>query len=87
MNKANIRLAHELANNSYSVLAYWCANLATTALLLVFCLPGVAIAYFMMGFPGRAFPVMMLNAWMVSTIDCIWFSNRKCLLCVGGICW
>jgi ABC-type lipoprotein export system ATPase subunit len=65
MNKANIRLAHELANNSYSVLAYWCANLATTALLLVFCLPGVAIGYFMMGFPARAFPVMMLNAWMV----------------------
>jgi ABC-type multidrug transport system ATPase subunit len=65
MNKANQRFAHEHTNGSYSVPAYWWADLLTVSTLLVFYLPGAAIAYFMAGLPGKAFPFLMLLFWMV----------------------
>jgi hypothetical protein len=64
--KANGRFQHEHTNNSYSVLAGWSAELFCVASLLVTYIPGAAIGYFMAGFPGKAFPFMMLLLWMVS---------------------
>lgn len=65
LNKANQRFAHEHSNGSYSVLACWVADLFSVSSLLVSYIPGTAIAYFMAGFPGKAFPFLMLLFWLV----------------------
>jgi ABC-type multidrug transport system ATPase subunit len=66
MNQGNIRLEHELANGSYFVFSYFCAQLTTTSLLLLTYMPGVILAYFMIGFPAVALPGMLLAAWTVA---------------------
>mmetsp|Transcript_17556 Transcript_17556/g.33104 ORF Transcript_17556/g.33104 Transcript_17556/m.33104 type:complete len:1326 (-) Transcript_17556:147-4124(-) len=66
MNKGNIRLEHELANGSYTVIAYFFAQITTTSLLLVSYMPGVILAFFMMGFPAVSLPGMLLAAWLVA---------------------
>ena len=66
MNEGNIRLEHELANGSYSVLANFFAQMTTTSLLLVTYMPGVVLAFYMIGFPSVALPGMLLSAWMVA---------------------
>lgn len=69
LNKANQRFAHEHINGSYSVLACWLADLISVSSLLISYIPGAAIAYFMAGLPGKAFPFLMLLFWMVSTLN------------------
>lgn len=66
MNQGNIRLEHELANGSYTVLAFFFAQITTTSLLLLSYMPGVILAFFMMGFPAKVLPGMLLAAWMVA---------------------
>jgi energy-coupling factor transporter ATP-binding protein EcfA2 len=66
MNQGNIRLEHELANGSYSVLAFFWAQMTTTSLLLLSYMPGVVLAFYMMGFPSAALPGMLLASWMVA---------------------
>ena len=65
MNKANERFAHEHGNGSYSTFAYWFADYLTVATLMVSYIPGAAIGFFMAGFPGEAFPFIMLLVWLV----------------------
>ena len=63
---ANGRFRHEQWNNTYSVFAYWLAEMTVIAPLLFVCyIPGVAIAYFMMGFPSQAFGFIALLMWLV----------------------
>lgn len=64
--KAGERQRHEGMNQAHTVLIFWLAQMTTSGILLISYMPGLAIAYFMIGFPGRAFPVMMLNCWTVS---------------------
>ena len=66
MNLGNIRLEHELANGSYTVPAHFCAQLTTTSLLLLSYMPGVILAFFMMGFPAKVLPGTILAAWTVA---------------------
>jgi hypothetical protein len=62
------RYLHERANNTYSVTAAFCADLTTTAIGLLAYIPGVAVAYFMMGYPREAFPFVMCVYYMVSVM-------------------
>ena len=62
----NQRYLHERANNTYSVTAAFCADLTTTAIGLLAYIPGVAVAYFMMGYPREAFPFVMCVYYVVS---------------------
>lgn len=64
--KSNERFRHENTNNAYSVLAAWCAELFSVSVLLITYIPGGAMGYFMAGFPGEAFPFIMLLLWLVS---------------------
>lgn len=64
--KNDERFLHEHANNTYTVLEAWTAELITVMILLVLYIPGAAVAYFMVGLPARAFPFCMLVFWMVS---------------------
>lgn len=67
LSRSNIRFKHEASNNTYSVFAYWLAELTTTSILLVSFTPGGVIAYFMMGLPSKAYPFLILLFWLVST--------------------
>eukprot|EP01041_Mallomonas_annulata_P005158 gene5158-10306_t len=60
------RFRHERANNSYPVLVAFLAETTTTSILVMNQLGGCAIAYFMMGFPGKAFPFLILNFWVTT---------------------
>ena len=62
------RYLHERANNTYSVTAAFCADLTTAAIGLLTYIPGVAVAYFMMGYPRGAFPFVMCVYYMVSVM-------------------
>ena len=62
------RYLHERANNTYSVTAAFCADLTTAAIGLLAYIPGVAVAYFMMGYPREAFPFVMCVYYMVSVM-------------------
>jgi hypothetical protein len=64
--KAGERQRHEGMNQAHTVMTFWLAQMTTSGILLLSYMPGLSIAYFMVGFPGRAFPVMMLNCWTVS---------------------
>jgi hypothetical protein len=64
--KGNDRFKHERANNTYGVLASFCAELTTTTAGLVVFMPGAAVAYFMVGFPNDGFPFLILLFWAVS---------------------
>jgi len=67
LSRSNIRFKHEASNNTYSVFAYWLAELTTTSILLVSFTPGGVIAYFMMGLPSKAYPFLILLFWLVSS--------------------
>lgn len=64
--KAGQRQIHERMNQAHTVFTFWLAQMFTSGLLLLSYMPGLAIAYFMVGFPSSAFPVMMLNSWTVA---------------------
>ena len=64
--KSNERFEYEHTNNTYTVLVAWVAELLTVAILTVIYFPGTAVAYFMVGLPGRGFPFCMLLFWLVS---------------------
>lgn len=66
LNRGNIRFKHEKGNRTYSVLAYWLAELTATAVGLVVFLPGATMAYFMMGQPGAAYPFLLLLFWLTA---------------------
>jgi hypothetical protein len=65
MNACNIRGRHEISNNAYGPLAIVCSDSIATATLTVLFFGVPAIAYFMMGFPSKAYPFLILNSWMV----------------------
>ena len=65
LSKADKRFKHERSNNTYSVLAYWLADLTSTAILLVSYFPSGIIAYGMVGFPNTAYPFLLFVFWMV----------------------
>lgn len=65
--KSYERFLHERANHACSTLAYWLVELTMSALSYVVYIPGVVMAYFMEGFPGHAFPYLILLFW-VSTV-------------------
>lgn len=65
LRKADIRFEHEYANNSYYVIAFWLAELTTSAIAIAFYIPGVCIAYSMMGLPQEALGFLILLYWTV----------------------
>ena len=67
VSKVDKRTQHEIANNKYTALAIFAADWFSTATLGLVFLPSAPIAYFMAGFPGAAFPYLILNCWVVST--------------------
>jgi ABC-type multidrug transport system ATPase subunit len=69
LSRADRRFQHEKANATYSVLAYWLAELTATSILLVSFIPGTVFAYFMMDLPGKSYPFLILLYWMVSASD------------------
>jgi len=66
LSRANSRFKHEISNNTYTVFAYWLAELTTTAIMLSTFIPGTVIAYFMMDLPSKSYPFLLLLFWMVS---------------------
>ena len=64
--QSNARFHHEHANKSYAVFPYWCAEFLATAINTVVFLPGIIIAYFMMGLPGQAFGVVILVQYVLA---------------------
>lgn len=66
LSQSNHRFRHERANNTYGVLAYFFAELTVSSLFLLSFIPGAAIAYFMAGFPGEAFPFLLFTFWMTA---------------------
>jgi hypothetical protein len=65
ISRGNARFKHERANNTYGVLAAFLAETTTTAIGLTTFIPGAAVAYFMMGYPNKGFPFLMLLFWLV----------------------
>lgn len=82
--KANDRFKHEYANNSYSALAYWCAELTISIAGIATYMPGAAAAYFMMGYPASGFPFALLLLWSTAVtaesmlgMTCKFFSDTS----------
>jgi len=69
MSRGDRRFQHERCNQVYGVIPYFCAELVSTAVLLVTVLPGTSIGYFMAGLPNKSYPFLMLLFWMVSWGD------------------
>jgi ABC-type multidrug transport system ATPase subunit len=63
LSSSDKRAQHEIYNGKYSPLAVFLADIISTSTLAAFFLPVPPIAYFMMGFPGKAFPFMILVCW------------------------
>ncbi len=61
----NHRFHHERANGSYRVLSYWLAELTVTAVSHVLFIPGVIIAYSLIGLPRKALPFYILTSYFV----------------------
>ena len=66
LSKANARFKHERANNTYSVLAAFCAELTITPIGLLCFIPGSMISYFMFGAPAGKYGFYMFTCWLVS---------------------
>ncbi len=66
LRKADIRFAHEYANNSYSIPVFWFAEMTISAIGILFYIPSFTIGYFMMGFPGQAYGFILLLMCTVS---------------------
>jgi ATP-binding cassette, subfamily G (WHITE), member 2, SNQ2 len=58
------RAQHEIYNGKYSPLAAIVADIISVSSLAAFFLPVPPIAYFMMGFPAKAYPFMILLCWL-----------------------
>jgi hypothetical protein len=65
LSKLDKRVVHELSNNKYSVAAAFVADSFSVASLMVIFLPTMFITYFMMGFPAKALPFVVLCCWVV----------------------
>jgi hypothetical protein len=66
LDQCNKRFQHEYANKSFGAFAYWCAEFASTAICTMVFLPGITIAYFMMGFPGTGFGIVIITAYFLA---------------------
>lgn len=66
ISRTDKRTIHEVCNNKYSPLAFLLADFVAMATLTVLFFPMILIAYFMMGFPAKAVPFVILCCWMVS---------------------
>ncbi|KAG5179068.1 P-loop containing nucleoside triphosphate hydrolase protein [Tribonema minus] len=65
---SNMRFEHERANASYGVMAYFLSELTVTAASCLLFMPGVTIAYFMIGYPGVAFPWFLLVSYLTALL-------------------
>jgi hypothetical protein len=65
ISKTDERVVHEVANNKYSAIAFIIADTFSVGTLTVLFFPLIPLAYFMMGFPAKAFPFVVLNLWVV----------------------
>lgn len=81
LSRASARFKHERANNTYSVLAAFLAELTVSTIALLTFIPGTAVAYFMMGFPSDSYLFVALVFWMVSSIPLI-KSSCSCIRAV-----
>eukprot|EP00053_Salpingoeca_punica_P015740 m.145601 g.145601 ORF g.145601 m.145601 type:complete len:1425 (-) comp16788_c0_seq2:22-4296(-) len=63
---SNSRYHHEHSNHSYHVLPYWAAELVSTLVCSTIFLPGVTIAFFMMGMPAAAYPFTLLALYFAA---------------------
>lgn len=66
LDQTNKRFHHEFANRCYGVFPYWAAELASTALCSLIFVPGVIIAYFMMGFPSAGFGPVVIDVYLLA---------------------
>lgn len=66
LSRTSARYKHERVNNTYCVPAAFFADLTSTSVSLLSFIPGLAVAYFMIGFPNDAFPFAMFVYWLVS---------------------
>ena len=64
LSSANGRAKHEVSNAKYSIAALLVADSITTASLAWMFTPMFAVTYFMVGFPAKAFPFIVLACWM-----------------------
>ncbi len=61
----NQRFHHERANGSYHVLPYFLAELTVTAIAHVLFIPGLVIAYVIIGLPKEALPFFILVSYFI----------------------
>lgn len=61
----NARFHHEHSNRAYAVVPYWSAELIATCIGTAAFLPGIAIAYFMMGLPSESFGFSFLLLYIL----------------------
>lgn len=66
LDQSNKRFHHEYANKMYGVFAYWSAEFLATAICSLVFLPGITIAYFMMGLPGPAFGLTIIATYFLA---------------------
>lgn len=66
LSRADHRFKHETSNKTYSILAYWLAELTATCILLISFIPGTIFAYFMMDLPGEAYGFLLFVYWMTA---------------------
>lgn len=68
LSRGSARFKHERANNTYTVLAAFAAELTTTPIGLICFIPGTMISYFMFGAPSKDYAFYMFVCWLVSDI-------------------
>jgi ABC-type multidrug transport system ATPase subunit len=66
LSRSNVRFKHEVTNGTCNILTYWLAELTASAILLTSFIPGTAVAYFMMGLPGDAYPFLLFLFWLTA---------------------
>jgi len=66
LSSGNKRSTHEISNGKYGPAAVIVADIIAVSTLTVLFIPMGAIPYFMMGFPSKAFPFLILALWMTS---------------------
>ncbi|CAM9559455.1 unnamed protein product [Discosporangium mesarthrocarpum] len=63
---SNKRFEHERANGSYGVMAYFLSELFVTAMAQLIWIPGVTVAFFLVGFPSSVYPFAILAAYSMA---------------------
>ncbi len=66
---ANVRMSHEIGNNAYSPLISFIQDSFSTVTLTILFFPAFPLAYFMMGYPPKAFAYVYFAVWVVSGRD------------------